>query len=375
MVNFEDCSFSNPVTVSAKKNTYLQDKAKIELSLSCNSDGTLTLESRGRQRTKISKVVASKVGFLRAEGSDASGVLQIATHLKIIFTDNKIVDSGYDLLSIKFNFAGFTPDINNMKYLLSVLKDLPTDKSTLPGNRQSTSSDTTTAAVNSAVTRLPLAQDQSIYTFLMERNVQCETLPSCTIMAADDESAGYDESCEMNALYVELANYEPVRLSGANSSQNEGYLCADPDPDLSNIGFRLIFPKASIVEYAQGGDRGSLTKADSDEGENPWLKLVRLAENTSFKGAPELVSESGPIYPDLEQEPSSQGEMPVEDASLSTSLPVSNMVRASKPNTQATFRQESIKSTDGNNSEQQEPDRALVSYFSSGKNLQSFYKH
>ncbi|EFO61032.1 Hypothetical protein GLP15_3073 [Giardia lamblia P15] len=375
MVNFEDCSFSNPVMVSARKNSYLQDKAKIELSLSCNSDGTLTLESKGRQRTKISRIIASKVGFSKFEGTEVSGVLQIATHLKIIFTDNKIVDSGYDLLSIKFNFTGFTPDIDNMKYVLSILKELPTDKSNLPVSRQFTSLDTATATTNSATTRLPLAQDQSIYTFLMERNVHCETLPSCTIMAADDESAGYDEGCEMNALYAELASYEPVRLSGARSSQNEGYLCADPDPDLSNIDFKLIFPKANIVECAQGDDRNSSIRAENDEREQPWLKLARLAENTSFKGAPELVSASGPIYTGLEQELSSQEGATVEDASLSASLPASNIMRVTNPNNQATFRQESIKSTDSNNNGQQVPDRAMVSYFSSGNNLRSLFKH
>lgn len=132
MMSFEDCSFSIPVMISAKANSYLQDKAKIELSLSCNSDGTFSLESKGKQRNKISKVVASKIGYSKFEGSEASGTLQIVARLKIIFSDSKVVDSGYDLLSIKFNFSGFAPDINNMKYLLSVVKMLPTDKSNQP---------------------------------------------------------------------------------------------------------------------------------------------------------------------------------------------------------------------------------------------------
>lgn len=377
MMSFEDCSFSIPVMISAKANSYLQDKAKIELSLSCNSDGTFSLESKGKQRNKISKVVASKIGYSKFEGSEASGTLQIVARLKIIFSDSKVVDSGYDLLSIKFNFSGFAPDINNMKYLLSVVKMLPTDKSNQPTDQSPPFSDTTTSATTGAKTsqtstRLPLTLNQSIYEFLMERKVQCETLPSCTIMAADDEKVSGDKSCDINAMYAELANCKPVRLDGGSSSRSGGYLCPDPDPDLSNLDFRALFPKAQIVECEQGNSRSS---------EKPWLRLLSLAENTSFKGAPALVSASGPIYTDLEQELDYQEGQVVEDVSVSASLPnlnVINTMRVNKSEQRSYFKQDNShqqKIDEDNKNRQQEPDRAMVSYFSSGKNLQSLFKY
>lgn len=375
MTSFDDCSFSIPVMVSAKANSYLQDKAKIELSLSCNSDGTFSLESKGKQRNKISKVVASKIGYSKFEGSEASGTLQIVARLKIIFSDSKVVDSGYDLLSIKFNFSGFAPDINNMKYLLSVVKMLPTDKSNLPADQSLPSSGTTTSATTGAKTsqtstRLPLTLNQSIYEFLMERNVQCETLPSCTIMAADDEKVGGDKSCDINAMYAELANCKPVRLDGGSSSHSEGYLCPDPDPDLSNLDFRALFPKAQIVECEQGNGRSS---------EKPWLRLLSLAENTSFKGAPALVSASGPIYTDLEQEFGYQGGRAVEDVSVSASVPnlnVMNTMRVNRPEQRSYFKQDNSKqeAKEDNKNKQQEPDKAMVSYFGDGRNLKSVFK-
>lgn len=141
---------------------------------------------------------------------------------------------------------------------------------------------------------------------------------------------------------------------------------------ISNLDFRALFPKAQIVECEQGNSRSS---------EKPWLRLLSLAENTSFKGAPALVSASGPIYTDLEQELDYQEGQVVEDVSVSASLPnlnVINTMRVNKSEQRSYFKQDNShqqKIDEDNKNRQQEPDRAMVSYFSSGKNLQSLFKY
>lgn len=387
MTSFDDCSFSHPVMLFVKNNKFFEEKAKADFSLSCNSNGTIALESKTKQRNKVSKVVVSDVRFRKFEGTEANGNLEIIGKLAITFTDARILESSSpEIISIKFNFSGFTPDINNMKYLLSTVKELPTNanvnnnRSNFPSDHSVSSSNTATTATtatSSTLTRLPLTLNQSIYEFFVERNIHCQTLPSCTIMIGDDEDIGIDNTSDINEMYAKLANCNPVRLTKSKFSHNDCYLYADPDPDLSNVSFNVVFPRAKIVERTLGNsDHSTIDK------EKPWLRLIDLAENTSFKGAPAPISSSGPIYMNLDQSINCQ-ETPVEDASLSTSLPINCTIKSGKldiPSNRSTPKQDTMriqepnKPNRENNNEQGCPDRAMVSYFSSGQNLQSLFK-
>lgn len=390
MTSFEDCSFNHPITLSVKNNKFFEEKAKAEFSLSCNSNGTITLESKSKQRNKVSKVVVSDIKFRKFEGTYADGNLEIIGKLSITFTDNRILESStLELISIKFDFSRFTPDINNMKYLLSVVKEVPTNvnvninRSNLPPDHSPSSSntvmtDTTSTTRGSATsTRLPLTLNQSIYEFLTEKHIQCQTLPLCTILTGDNDRAGMDDNSDINGMYTKLTNCNPIRLNGSKSLQNDEYLYADPDPDLSNIDFNVVFPKAKIVECVIG-DSG---RRNANR-EKPWLRLMDLAENTSFKGATAPISSSGPVYMGLDQGSNSE-KMAVEDMSLSSSLPTSSAIRAGQSDVQSNYSspmqdtmrvQEQNKQHKVDNNKQERPNRAMVSYFCSGQNMPSLFK-